>query len=369
MKKTLWLILILVLSSIIALSACNKKPNTPSNDFQQETENLNNSNTSCNHSYGLWKDIEKADCLNGGEQIRVCTKCSHSESKTVSALGHTTSDGTCSRCNQYIGNWTKEKVQDIIQIHDIYVDDIDSAEGVDMRISWTNTSDKTIKYIYFYVEPYNAVGDKVYCEIRDYSRFTARVTGPCESGHKGYYTVGDESIGDIYYYGDLWEKCWYNGSVDSIKLLGVKIVYMDESVIELNESAASMAFAQYPNYSNKKALYHKEMVDYYAEGNCQIFALSMYNMAWISFAEKVDVDIEIVNSAGVKVYSSGYIVRENNFFTSDYFGAEALTWGLIIENSEITKGTRSTGTLYFRVYNDDLSIDFSGELSVANLPT
>ena len=265
--------------------------------------------------------------------------------------------------------WTKEEVQDIIQIHDIYVDDIDSAEGVDMRISWTNTSDKTIKYIYFYVEPYNAVGDKVYCEIRDYSRFTARVTGPCESGYKGYYTVGDESIGDIYHYGNLWEKCWYNGSVDTIKLLGVKIIYMDGSETELNESAVSMAFAQYPNYSNKKTLYHKEMVDYYAEGNCQIFALSMYNMAWISFAEEVNVDIEIVNAAGVKVYSSGYIVRENNFFTSDYFGTEALTWGLIIENSEITKGTKSTGKLYFRVFKDDLSIDFSGELSISNLPT
>lgn len=136
-------------------------------------------------------------------------------------------------------NWSEEELQNIIQIHDVYVDNIDSVESVDMRISWTNTSDKTIKYVHFYVVPYNAVGDPMYCEIRGHSRFDAYVTGPCEPGHEGYYKVGDT------YYGNLWENVWYNGSISTIELVGIKIIYMDGTVIDIAEKDVYKTFVEF----------------------------------------------------------------------------------------------------------------------------
>ena len=43
-----------------------------------------------NHVWGAWTDVEgkKADCENDGEQARSCTKCGTTETKSVSALGH-----------------------------------------------------------------------------------------------------------------------------------------------------------------------------------------------------------------------------------------------------------------------------------------
>lgn len=65
----------------------------------------------------------------------------------------------------------KERIKDLkntINIINVYPSKPNSAGGVDAHTVWKNTSDKTIKYIRFEWEPYNAVGDRVACEIRGF---------------------------------------------------------------------------------------------------------------------------------------------------------------------------------------------------------
>ena len=220
------------------ISSNDNSQNNGSNNNNTNNGNGNNSSTSCQHSFGEWSEKVAASCTTAGTKERTCTKCSQKETETIAILGHTTTTGICGRCNQRMG-WTEEELQSIVQVHDVYVDDVNSVGGVDMRISWTNTSDKTIKYIHFYVVPYNAVGDQMYCDIRDHSRFDAYVTGPCEPGHQGYYKIGD------IYYGNLWETVWYNSSIKTIELVGIKIIYMDGSIIDIEKKDISKTFVEF----------------------------------------------------------------------------------------------------------------------------
>jgi len=103
----------------------------------------------------------------------------------------------------------------------ILIDNIDpsypnSAGGVDVEIDITNISDKTIKYISYTVEPYNAVGDVVRGEISRKSLKRIRETGPIASGERTSR-------------GSIWENVWYNHSIRCIKITRVNITYMDES--------------------------------------------------------------------------------------------------------------------------------------------
>lgn len=68
-------------------------------------DNNNNSNTTCQHSFGGWKTKVSANCTTGGTDERTCAKCAYKETKSTSALGHTTSTGICSRCNENFGGW------------------------------------------------------------------------------------------------------------------------------------------------------------------------------------------------------------------------------------------------------------------------
>lgn len=53
-----------------------------------------------------------------------------------------------------------------------------SVGGVSPTIEYCNNSSKTIKYIYFYMTPYNAVNDPVQCTISGYSQKIGKLTGP-----------------------------------------------------------------------------------------------------------------------------------------------------------------------------------------------
>ena len=89
-----------------------------------------------------------------------------------------------------------------------------TASGCDYRLSFTNMSSKTIKYLYWYGNVYNAVGDKVACEIRDTYQFSGKDTGPIEAK--------DYSLG-------TWECIIYNWSARIMKLSKISIIYMDGS--------------------------------------------------------------------------------------------------------------------------------------------
>lgn len=55
-----------------------------------------------------------------------------------------------------------------------------SVGGVSVSIKYCNNSNKIIKYITWYMTPYNAVGDIVKCSVRGYSQAQGKTTGPIE---------------------------------------------------------------------------------------------------------------------------------------------------------------------------------------------
>lgn len=115
----------------------------------------------------------------------------------------------------------QEKLREVIRIKKFYSTKPNSSGGVDFNIIWQNKCNKTIKYASFKVVPYNAVGDIVYCTIRNNSTHNAQVTGPIkENKWSGYGTV--------------WTNAWYNNSIKEIKIAGVKIDYIDGTTKSLN---------------------------------------------------------------------------------------------------------------------------------------
>ena len=121
----------------------------------------------------------------------------------------------------------EDKVHEIIRVYELNVDDINSADGVDVEITWINKSDKTIKYIVFEVVPYNAVDDVVKCRIRNESNRRLQSTGPFATGEGDAYlytsVFGDKSE----WWGGIWEAVWYNNTVVRLEFNKIEIEYMD----------------------------------------------------------------------------------------------------------------------------------------------
>lgn len=88
MKKTisLFLVIVMVLSCGSLLVACG--PDSTDGG----------SSGTCNHSYTAIES--KATCTSGGYVTYQCSLCSGTYKEYESALGHTTTSGTCSRCGQ-----------------------------------------------------------------------------------------------------------------------------------------------------------------------------------------------------------------------------------------------------------------------------
>ena len=76
MKKSLWLVLLLVLVCTFALSACD-------DTNQQQTPNSDHI-----HAFGEWTTTKKANCTEDGINERYCA-CGEKQTQSVSALGHT----------------------------------------------------------------------------------------------------------------------------------------------------------------------------------------------------------------------------------------------------------------------------------------
>lgn len=87
-----------------------------------------------------------------------------------------------------------------------------SVGGCDYSIHYQNKSKKTIKYVNFSIDFYNAVDDRVYCEISGRSSCSCKDTGPIYSGEWG---------------GGSWDCVIYNHSADYAKLTNFSILYMD----------------------------------------------------------------------------------------------------------------------------------------------
>ena len=111
---------------------------------------------------------------------------------------------------------TEKRVKSIIRVTKLKVSRPNSVGGVDLYFGFKNMSDKVIKYISFEAVPYNAVGDIVYCEIRDYANFRGQATGP--------YAKGEGLAGNSSGY---WDCAWYNSTITDVELRSIDIQYMD----------------------------------------------------------------------------------------------------------------------------------------------
>lgn len=123
------------------------------------------------------------------------------------------------------------KLRSIVRVSRVFPGTPNSAGGVNLYVIWTNMSEKTVKYAYFTVKPYNAVDDVVTCEIRDYSNYTARDDGPKAKG---------EGNPSTYW---RWENAWYNNSIKRVELTKVRIEYMDGTSEEI--TGEDLKYIQY----------------------------------------------------------------------------------------------------------------------------
>lgn len=96
-----------------------------------------------------------------------------------------------------------------------------SAGGCDYHFVYTNLSNKTVKYLYWNGDIYNAVDDLVYCEIRNYCTFTGKDTGPVAPNEQG---------------GGRWDCITYNYSADYVILNSVRIEYTDGSTYTIGKA-------------------------------------------------------------------------------------------------------------------------------------
>jgi hypothetical protein len=111
---------------------------------------------------------------------------------------------------------------------------VNSAGGVDIQIDWIYLNKKKdIKYIEFTFLPYNNVSDVQSTDIGGYTRFTGQATGPIKAM---------EDFGIF-----QWNNAWYNSSITCIKIVKVKVDYMDgSSYVYINEISKILD----SNYSN-----------------------------------------------------------------------------------------------------------------------
>lgn len=93
--------------------------------------------------------------------------------------------------------------------------EVNSAGGADVWLMFRNISGKTIKYLHFTVQIYNAVGDVVYGSISGNSTRRLNYTGPLQT----------DRTDNAY-----WDAVLYNYSTACIKITRVKITFMDGSV-------------------------------------------------------------------------------------------------------------------------------------------
>lgn len=101
--------------------------------------------------------------------------------------------------------------------HGIY--STDNYGGVKYRIVAANSSPKTIKYILFSANGFNAVGDVQADTISLNTTGQMQAVGPLEPGSRKAGT---------------WGPVWYNQNIKCVRLTGVEITYMDGTISQLS---------------------------------------------------------------------------------------------------------------------------------------
>ena len=127
-KWWFWLILASIVISIIIgfnnekdgdLQETGVGPGSSSNKNDGDSQETgvgpgSSSNNDCSHSYVL--KTSEATCTTGGYDTYKCSICKDIKTEYKSSLGHTTTEGTCSRCGKSFGTWKSTFYVDEFQI-------------------------------------------------------------------------------------------------------------------------------------------------------------------------------------------------------------------------------------------------------------
>jgi hypothetical protein len=111
-------------------------------------------------------------------------------------------------------------VRNSIKVTSCYLSSQNSADGCDAIFYYINLSGKTIKYLVWKGEIYDAAGDPLKCEIRPGYIFEGKDIGPIRSGRSA---------------GKRWENIIYNSQAKRLKITSIVIKYMDESSLSITK--------------------------------------------------------------------------------------------------------------------------------------
>ena len=100
-----------------------------------------------------------------------------------------------------------------------------SAGGVDMSIELINTSSQPIKYITFWVTPYNRAGDEVSDEIGRGSTRAVKYNGPLSPGFTNTVKGFASSPKTL----SSWKNVWYSHNIECTKIDKLEIEYANGS--------------------------------------------------------------------------------------------------------------------------------------------
>lgn len=116
--------------------------------------------------------------------------------------------------------------------------------------------------------------------------------------------------------------------------------------------------------SNRK-IFHQD------EENRFVLLFSLLDGEKVSVASNAIIDVRIVNDEGVELYKKSVNISPSDFsiWTTISTGEEEFKAAVFINDSEITKGSKENGKIYFTVYSEDKSFYFEESvLTVNNLP-
>ena len=119
-----------------------------------------------------------------------------------------------------LANERLNAVLNSIKVTSCYLSSQNSAGGCDANFYYINLSGKTIKYLVWKGEIYDAAGDPLKCEIRDGYTFEGKDIGPVRSGRSG---------------GKRWECIIYNWQAKRLEITSIVIKYMDESSLSISK--------------------------------------------------------------------------------------------------------------------------------------
>lgn len=175
-----------------------------------------------------------------------------------------------------------------INSYDIYKD---SADGIEVSITFENIYNKTIKYVDFEVTPYNRVNDIAYSTIDGVSTKVIQAVD---------FIAPNKS------YKAEWKPIWYNPTIAYIKINSVKVTFTDNTTLMVANKNIEKIFTKrelvkevYRNGKQYIVLkYNVADNEFYAEYNLNqsMFMSSIFNYKIYFDTDEYYIDDKLVNS-------------------------------------------------------------------------